>query len=253
MKKILIFPLLALRATAYGQPIFGGTVQFYFSAAGGDDSRISEDQVTSSAWTNEYDILVKNVSGHAITFNQANVLVGFGRTTTLDPAVPIPGSDTIRERFGFTRNATFANNPNITWVPSWVSNFGTQTRLMGGWTEPWDGPVRPWGLNAGIFNFAGVTKTILNNEVLPLFRLSLRDNGLFAAQGINNLQLYNFPNQTGGSTTLRLTGTDNTYFYDNVNYFENSRLTLIAPEPGMLAILFFGSLGLIRLRKPKER
>lgn len=250
MKKILIFPLLALGSTVYGQPIFGGTVQFYFSAAGGDDSRISEDPVTSSAWTNEYDVLVKNVSGHDITFNYAGVLIGYGQTTSFgQSATPTPGTDTIRERNAFSGNRSFANNLNITWVPAWVSAFGTGTRMFGGYDQPLSGPSRPWGFYAEIFNTT-VTQTIANGQVLPLFRIALRDNGLFQQQGMNNLQLYNYP-MNGGSTTLIRYGTDWTYSYDNQNYFQNSRLTLVAPEPGIWILLIAGVARLASKRRDK--
>lgn len=253
MKKLAsLFVLAALLPSALAQQ-FGGAVRFYFSSPGGDNARISQDAVTSANWTAEYDVVFENVSGHDITFNGAFVMIGYGKSTDFgEIATPLGGTDTIRERFAFSGNQSFANNPNITWVAPWVSDFSARTRMYGGYAEPLSGPVRPWGLFATASNSAGFTKTIRAGEVLPFFRIALRNNGLFEGQGVNSVHLYNypvFPFQASGSTSLRLTTTSTSFsFFDNQDYFENSKLVLAAPEPASCAVLALLTF-LVALRK----
>lgn len=246
MKRFHIPFIIAAMSTVASSQQFGGAVRFYFSTPGGDNARTSQDAVTSANWTAEYDIVFENVSGHDITFNGAAIMIGYGKSTDFGQiATPIDGTDTIRERFAFTGNQSFANNPNITWVAPWVTDFSARCRMYGGIAEPLSGPVRPWGFFATAANGAGFTKTIRAGEVLPFFRIALRNNGLFEGQGVNSVHLYNYPApalQASGSTSLFLTTTSTTYFYDNQDYFENSKLVLAAPEPAssaMLALLTF--------------
>ncbi|MBX7132481.1 MAG: hypothetical protein K1X67_07370 [Fimbriimonadaceae bacterium] len=253
MKRFTIPFAIAAMSTVASSQQFGGAVRFYFSTPGGDNTRISQDAVTSANWTAEYDIVFENVSGHDITFNGAFAMIGFGKSTDFgEIATPVTGTDTIRERFAFTGNQSFASNPNITWVAPWVSDFSARTRMYGGYAEPLSGPVRPWGLYATASNSAGFTKTIRAGEVLPFFRIALRDNGLFEGQGVNSVHLYNypvFPFQASGSTSLRLTTTSTSFsFFDNQDYFENSKLVLAAPEPASSAVLALLTL-FVALRK----
>lgn len=240
----LLTGALLLTQFSAAQSQFGGPVQFYFSTPGGDNSRLESTLVDSPNWTGEFDVVVKNVGNSVVTFAGAYLHLGYGTSTTYgSSALPIAGSDLIRERVAFPQFQLVRNNPNLTWRPDW-SPGGDQSWNGGGFVNPLSGPARPWGLTFEVENTnLAPTLTIAPGDTMALIRVALRDNGLFARGGSFDMVLHRWPFARSATNALiRPTGpgSDAVFYWDPGDYVSNSKLTFVTPEPVSIVVLFGG-------------
>ena len=240
----LLTGALLLTQISTAQSQFGGPVQFYFSTPGGDNSRLESALVDSPNWTGEFDVVVKNVGGSQISFAGAVVHVGYGTTTTYgSSAVPIGGSDLIRERFAFPQFQAVRDNPNLTWRPTWSPGMA-QSWNGGAFTSPLSGPVRPWGMAFEVEKSSQAPLlTLASGETLSLSRISLRDNGLFVRGGSFDLVLHRHAFARVGANTLFNPigpGSDTVFYWDPGDFVANSKLILVTPEPVSAISLLVG-------------
>ena len=244
------FTMLALATVAANA---AGAPQFYFSTKGGDTSQLSQDLVTSSSWTAEYDIIVKNVGDADILFNAGNLLVAYATSTSQNAGLaPTAGTDGITVIApGNTTNA--AANPNVTGRAAWYlggSPFGSVT-FRGGSLTPTSAAVRPYGMSLGLDPAVGTTVGLAVGEELYIATVKFMDNGMYGNEAFHDLFLFSSPMngtqapQTGGQSVLLNGGTA----FRQSNY-EASRLRLV-PEPGTMLALVAG-IGALAARRRRK-
>lgn len=240
------FTMLALATVAANA---AGAPQFYFSTKGGDTSQLATDLVTSSSWTAEYDIIVKNVGDAAIAFNAGNLLVAYATSTAQTAGgAPTAGTDKITVFApGTTTNA--AANPNVTGRAAWYlggNPFGSVT-FRGGSLSPTSSAVRPYGMSLALDLAVGTTEALAVGEEKYVATVKFKDNGMYGTEAFHDLFLFSSAGtpQTGGQSVLLNGGTA----FRQGNY-EASRLRLV-PEPGTMLALVAG-IGALAARRRRK-
>lgn len=228
-------------------------IEFFYSDAGGDNSRLHTASVTSGNWTGQYDVIVKNVTENDIVLTAGYIHIGFAKSLGAGASANIiPGTDLVSLRYPSPNNQLISDNLNIVARAPWVRG-DLPTNLMGGLTEV-SGAPRPYGLHIPLTAPQGTSQTLSAGATMFLARIAFKDNGLFSAQGVHDLVLYDVPDRTGGGTNaLLFQENGNTVAYhDGGDWFAHSRLTLVAPEPASTTAFALGAVVLLSRRTKRQ-
>lgn len=235
----------SLAVSISAQPL-SESVQFYFSDAGGNSDRLTQDVVTGVNWTKEYDVYVKNVWHSNIEFNSAVLLIGYGQCTNLGSGAQlIPFSDVVSIRFPEQASQPIGSNPNITGsAPWWIPVNGLSPFLGGGAGQP-SGTQRPYGLQCNLTMSNGTFQTLPVASTMFLARISFKNRFLWQLGGATELSIYNGGGGGTGTSALRDLRPEIPLSYRTRDWEANSTLQLTpVPEPVTVLILA-GGLGVL--------
>lgn len=240
------FAILAIASVAANAQ---GVVRFYFSDAGGDNARISQDIVTGPSWEKEYDICIANTGNADIVFNAANVLLGYSLYNGQSAATFVAGSDSVSVHNAADLAAANANSNITARAPWFVGNFAPSIRGGQGVTNS-STEQRPGGMSIGVDLALNQTHTLVAGTSEMMMRVKLRNNGFYGnGQPFKDVFLFTgprVPSSSSGSTCL-INGGVNIVPPDWQN---DSRLRLL-PEPGTMLALVAG-LGALAARRRRK-
>lgn len=226
LRPITVAAVALATAAAHGT----GLVQFYFSDHGGDNSRLSYDQVTSSMWYQEYDIIAKNVGDEALDFWAGSVLVGYATSNGPSYQSILLSSMKIVVLDDFD-TSNVAGNVNIPHRAAWF--VGGLEPIYRGGANPPSGIYRPAGISIPIDMVTSATESIAVGEEKYICSIVLKDRGLYGSEApFHDVFIYSTPTATNSGTSI-LYSRDG-QLYNGVNWEDGSRLRLV-PEPvGMI-------------------